>query len=143
VTRVAYPRSAVALLLGAGVVTGSLMLWIGLPVLGLWVVGELTNTTTAFITVALIVIPTAMVLFGVLLFRLGDLYEVASGGRPAAGGGRSAWLVSATEERGSVRRARAPRPLIDVAMTVSAVVALVLMTVWFFVLAHSPLAPMA
>jgi hypothetical protein len=138
----AYLRTPVAVLLGTGVVAGSLLLWVGLPVMGLWVVGELTSTASGFLAVALIAIPAAMALFGALLYRLGDLYERMSGdGRPS-GGGRSAWLVSATDERGSARRARAPRPLIDVAMTFSATVALVLMAVWFFVFAHSPLAPL-
>jgi hypothetical protein len=138
----AYLRTPAAVLLGTGVVAGSLLLWVGLPVVGLWVVGEVTSTSSGFLAVALIVIPAAMALFGALLYRLGDLYERISGdGRPARGG-RSAWLVSATDERSSARRARAPRPLIDVAMTFSATVALVLMAVWFFVLAHSPLAPL-
>ena len=62
-------------------------------------------------------------------------------GRPAPRG-RSAWLVSHTDERNKLRRARAPRPLIDVAMTTSAVVALTLLLVWFFVFARMNLAPM-
>ena len=41
-----------------------------------------------------------------------------------------------------MRRKRAPRPLIDIAMTASAVTALLLMAIWFFFLADSPLAPL-
>ena len=37
---------------------------------------------------------------------------------------------------------RAPRPLVDVAMTASAVTALVLLLVWFFFIAEMQLAPM-
>jgi hypothetical protein len=130
------------MLLGTGVVAGSLLLWVGLPLLGLWAVGEITSTVSGFLSVALIAIPSAMVLFGALLYRLGDLYERMSGDGTPARGPRAAWLESATGERGSARRARAPRPLIEVAMTISATVALVLMAVWFFLLAHSPLAPL-
>ena len=46
-----------------------------------------------------------------------------------------AWLlyrVNDGYERSRIRRARAPRALIDVAMTVSATAALVLMAIWFF-----------
>jgi hypothetical protein len=135
-------RAPAAMVLGTGVVAGSLLLWVGLPVLGLWAVGELTSTVSGFLSVALIAIPAAMALFGALLHRLGDLYERMSGdGRPL-GGGRPAWLESATGERGSSRRARAGRSLLEAAMTFSAAVALVLMAVWFFLVAHSPLAPL-
>src|SRR5204863_311604 len=58
----------------------------------------------------------------------------ASGG--AAGVGRASWLVASSDERNKARRARAPRRLIDLAMTISAVTALVLMLVWFFFFAH-------
>ena len=51
--------------------------------------------------------------------------------------------MSLSEERAGYRRARAPRPLVDVAMTASAVTALVLLLVWFFFIAEMQLAPMA
>jgi hypothetical protein len=64
------------------------------------------------------------------------------GGERSAPAPRDAWLVSHSDEPRRVRRARAPRTLIDVAMTTSAIAALVLMAIWFFFLAESPLAPM-
>ena len=82
----AYLRTPAALLLGTGVVAGSLLLWVGLPVLGLWVVGELTSTASGFLAVALIAIPAAMAVFGALLYRLGELYERMSGGGRAVPG---------------------------------------------------------
>ena len=51
--------------------------------------------------------------------------------------------MSLSEERAGVAGAGAPRPLIDVAMTASAVAAMVLMLVWFFFFAEMQLAPMA
>ena len=66
------------------------------------------------------------------LYRLNALYERSRGAPGDGGRRRSAWLVASSDERSRVRRARAPRPLIDVAMTVSATVALVLMAIWFF-----------
>ena len=73
-----------------------------------------------------------MTAFAWLLYRVNGLYERSRGTDGAGGRRRSAWLVSSSDERSRVRRARAPRPLIDVAMTVSATTALVLMAVWFF-----------
>ena len=42
--------------------------------------------------------------------------------------------MSLSDERGRARRDRAPRQLIDVAMTTSLAIALVLMAIWFFFL---------
>jgi hypothetical protein len=73
-----------------------------------------------------------MIGFGWVLYRVNDAYERSRGGEHAPQHQRSAWLVASSDERNRIRRARAPRALIDVAMTVSATVALVLMAVWFF-----------
>jgi hypothetical protein len=113
------------------IVAGSAFIWIGVPVLGFWVAGKLTTTSEAFLLVVLGAVPLAMVGCGWLLYRVAAVYEQLRG----AGSGwssRSAWLVSSSDERAGLRRARAPRSLIDVAMAVSAVVALILMVVYFF-----------
>ena len=125
-----------AVLLGMAVVTGSALLWIGIPLGGLWAAGELTGKASTFLLVILLAVPAAMVAFGWLLYRVNALYEEAHGG-PAGPPLRSAWLVSASD-----RPTRGPRTLLDVSMTASATVALILMTVWFFFLAESPLAPL-
>src|SRR5215213_6457978 len=101
---------AVTALLAVAVVLGSAALWIGIPFGGLWLAGELTTTAQSFLFATLGGIPLAM----------------------TAAAWRSAWLVSSTDERNRLRRARAPRALIDVAMTLSAATALVLMAIWFF-----------
>jgi hypothetical protein len=121
----------VSALLAVAIVAGSAALWIGIPLLGLWLAGEFTTTATAFLFAALGGIPLAMVAFGWVLYRLNDLY-VRSHGPGAQERQRSAWLVSLSDERGRDKRARAPRPLIDIAMTVSAWTALVLLVIWFF-----------
>ena len=127
--------------LAGGVVAGSAILWIGLPVLVLRVAGELTSTPEEFLLVVLLGIPVSMVAFGWLLYRLNAVYERL---RPQADApiARSAWLVSYSDERRGLRRARARRSLLDLAMTASAWAALVLMAIWFFFLADSPLAPL-
>jgi hypothetical protein len=133
-------RALLVGVLAAGVVLGSACLWIGIPVGGLWLAGELTSKATTFLLVILIAVPTSMVAFAWLLYRVNGLYEEMRGG-PAGPPARSAWLVSSSDERRAMRRARGPRTLIDASMTASAVAALILMAIWFFFLADSPLAP--
>jgi hypothetical protein len=125
-----YLAEAATALLAVAVVLGSAALWIGIPFGGLWLAGELTSTAQGFLFATLGGIPLAMTASAWLLYRVNDLYERSRG----TGGGRrrSAWLVSSSDERNRLRRARAPRPLIDAAMTVSATTALVLMAIWFF-----------
>ncbi len=123
---------AVTAVLGVAVVLGSAAMWIGIPLGGLWLAGELTSTAQGFLFATLGGIPLAMTASAWLLYRLNDLYERSRQVPGERGRRRSAWLVASRDERSRVRRARAPRPLIDVAMTVSATTALVLMAIWFF-----------
>ena len=123
---------AVTAVLAVAVVLGSAALWIGIPLGGLWLAGELTSTAQGFLFATLGGIPLAMTASAWLLYRVNDLYERSRGTEDGSGRRRSAWLVSSSDERNRLRRARAPRALIDVAMTVSASTALVLMAIWFF-----------
>jgi hypothetical protein len=120
--------------LAALIVIGSAMVWIGIPFGGLWLAGKFTTRAEQFLLVVLVAIPTAMVAFGWVLYRLNAVYMRWRG--PYGGDERShsAWLVSLSDERARSRRERAPRPLIDIAMTTSLAIALVLMTIWFFFL---------
>ena len=120
--------------LAATIVLGSAVLWIGIPVAGLWLAGRITTRAEEFLLIVLIAVPTAMVGFGWVLYRVNSLYLRWRGPDEGDARSRSAWLVSLSDEGGRSRRARAPRQLIDVAMTVSISVALVLMTIWFFFL---------
>jgi hypothetical protein len=135
-------RTMAVAAVAVALVAGSAFVWIGVPVMGLWLAGEVTTTTQGFLFATLGGIPPAMVGFGWLLYRLNGVYERLRGGPDQSASPRAAWLVSLSDERGRSRRARAPRPLIDIAMTTSAVAALVLMAIWFFFLAESPLAPL-
>jgi len=122
--------------LAMSIVVGSGFLWIGIPWGGFWIAGTVTTNNEGFLFAALGGVPLAMVGFGWLLYRLNDLYEGMRGGDRRAAVGRASWLVASSDERSKLRRARAPRRLIDVAMTASAVTALVLLLVWFFFFAH-------
>lgn len=123
---------AVTAVLAIAVVLGSAALWIGIPFGGLWLAGELTTTAQGFLFATLGGIPLAMTASAWLLYRVNALYERSREAEDGSGRRRSAWLVSSSDERSRVRRARAPRALIDVAMTVSATTALILMAIWFF-----------
>jgi hypothetical protein len=120
--------------LAGAIVFGSAVLWIGIPFAGLWLAGRFTARAEDFLLIVLVAIPTAMVAFGWVLYRLNALYMRCRGPYEGDGRGHSAWLVSLSDERARSRRERAPRPLIDVAMTTSITVALVLMVIWFFFL---------
>jgi hypothetical protein len=126
---------AVVIVLGCGV------LWIGVPIAGFWVAGQLFTKSTHFLIFALLTIPTTMVLVGFLLYRINAIY-MALRDEEAAPRQRSGWLVSSTDERRNLRLRRGPRELIDVAMSASIVTALLLMVVWFFFLAQMRLAPL-
>ena len=121
------------------IVAGSAFIWIGLPALGFWVGGQLTSSAEMFLLFVLGAVPLAMVGFGWLLYRVAAVYERLRGRERSGGSPRSAWLVSSSDERARARRARAPRSLVDVSMAVSAIVALVLMFVYFFFIGETRL----
>ena len=123
---------AVSALLAVAIVLGSAALWIWIPFGGLWLAGELTTTAQGFLFATLGGIPLAMTAAAWLLYRVNDLYERSRGPQNGGGRRRSAWLVASSDERSRARRDRAPRSLIDVAMTLSATTALILMAIWFF-----------
>jgi hypothetical protein len=126
--------------LALAIVLGSAVVWIGIPALGLWLAGRFTSSATGFLFATLGGIPLAMVAFGWVLYRLNALYMRSRGPDAAQERQHSAWLMSLSAERSGSRRARAPRPLIEVAMTVSLTIALVLMAIWFFFFSHMWLA---
>ena len=95
------------------IVAGSGFVWIGVPVGALWLGGRITTEPDRFLLFALCSIPTAMVVFGWLLYRVNRVYE----------GLRS---------RAGLR----PDRLLEVAMVASAWTAVVLMAIWFFLFAE-------
>jgi hypothetical protein len=122
------------------IVLGSALLWIGVPVAGLWLAGRVTTDALTAVLFALIAIPVAMVVVGWMLYEASARYEALHGG---AGRRRSppAWRTSLGEERASTRRRAGGRSLIEVSMTVSAVAALLVLTIWFFFFAEFRLSP--
>ncbi len=128
-------------LLAAAVVIGSGLLWLAIPVAGFLLAGRITENATHSVLIALVVAPLAMIGFGWLLGRVNAQYE-ALDDRRGGPRGPPAWRASLGEERRSAQRRRGGRPLMEVAMTVSAITAMVALLVWFFVFAELRLGPM-
>jgi hypothetical protein len=122
------------------IVAGSALLWIGVPVAAFWAAAQLTRDGVTAVLVTLLATPPAMVGFAWLLYMAGARYEALRGR-----GGRTpsppAWRASLGEERADARRRAGGRPLVDVAMTVSAAAAVVVLVVWFFLFAELRLSP--
>jgi hypothetical protein len=123
------------------IVLGSLVLWIGVPVAGIWVAGQITTDAVGAVLFALVAVPAAMVALGWLLYRASGRYEALRGTERRAPS-PPAWRSSLSEERATERRRRGGRPLIDIAMTVSAVTAVLVLSVWFFFFAEYRLSPL-
>jgi hypothetical protein len=123
------------------IVAGSALLWIGLPIGVLWVAGRITNDALTAVLFALIAIPVTMGALAWVLYRVSGRYESLRGGESRAPS-PPAWRSSLGEERASERRRKGGRPLIDIAMTVSLIIALIVMTVWFFGYAEQTLSPL-
>jgi hypothetical protein len=139
-TRPSWLERAAAGSLAVVIVAGCGMLWIGVPVAGFWVAARITGDGVTAVLFALLAIPVTMAAFGWLLYRASARYE-ALRGRHEHRRGPPAWRVSLSEERASERRRAGGRPLIDVAMTASAAVALLVLTIWFFFFAELRLSP--
>jgi hypothetical protein len=124
-------RAVLECLLIFAIFLGSLVMWIGLPLGWLWLVTRVVKGYPEAYAGALFGCPVTMTLLGVLLARLNSYYVSLSGGRPDQQ--RTAWLKSLSGERGS----RRPRTVLETSMTISVVLAIVAITIWFFFFAHS------
>jgi hypothetical protein len=119
-------------LIGA-IFAGSLALWLGVPAAGLWLVSKLSeNGLFVVFAVFAIFCPAVMTVLGLLLGRLNGAYYRSVGVDP--GRRPPAWRSSLSGDRASVRR---PRNVLEVSLTLSVVIAVVAMIVWFFFFAHS------
>jgi len=108
------------LLMGAG----SLVLWIGIPLAGLWFFSKVTDSWNGHFLLSLTLIPVAMALFAPVLFWLNGLYLRVIG-------------VLRAGEDDEERRWHTRGPL-EVFLYVGIVIALVALFGWFFFLAKNP-----
>ena len=121
--------------LAVAVVLGSLVLWLAVPGGWLLIASELGDTYRFVYLVTLLACPATMVLWAVVLKRINDRY-VRLAHPDSAPRSRSPWLRSVSGERGATAR---PGSLLDGAMAVSVVLAVVVLVLWFFFFAGSSL----
>jgi hypothetical protein len=124
-----------ALVLVVAIFVSSLLLWIVTPLVGLWLVSMLSNDGLVVVFAAVgVVCPLLMLGFGLLLARLNGAYLRLVGANPSRA--TPAWRSSLS---GGRVRARQPRAVLEVSLTVSVIVATALLMIFFLFFAHSPL----
>jgi hypothetical protein len=111
---------------------GSLVLWLGIPAAWIWIAAQLVVEYPSIYVVALVACPSTMAGWGYLLYRLYAVY-VEVHGEPEDTRQHTAWLKSLSGARG----ARQPRTVLEISMTVSVIIALLTMAIWFFFFAHN------
>lgn len=126
-------------------VAASFVLWIGIPLAGTWVAGELANTGPEHGSLSILFTVGGMLSFAVVLSWLNELYlQLTRGSDAPQRPPRYAWNRSMRDEpyRPGVRkpgdptwRVRGPMELI---LSCSFVIALVVFLAWFFLLAENP-----
>jgi len=106
----------------ASMVAGSIALWIGAPVLGLWLGSKMTSSFGPHLVIALMLSVTGMLVVALGLAWANDLYLRITGG-------------AAREVGGITLRRQGPLEPLLLACLACAIVAFLL---WFFVLAENP-----
>jgi hypothetical protein len=118
-------------------VLGSLMLWLGNPVIWLWIGSQMTESQQGefgpYTVVALGVLGSTVAV-SLLLARIHRLYQQVSGD-DATVRVRLAWLRSLRDDP----RADARITVLDLILVISAVTAILAFAVWFVLFAGSPL----
>lgn len=122
----------VAVSLAALIFLGSLILWIAIPAAWVWGASQFVTRYPVVYAAALLGCPATMVLWGWLLHRLNVVYLRVSGAEPPPPS-RSAWLKSFSAERKRYARGS----VLEISMTISLIVAVLVMAIWFFFFAHN------
>ena len=102
---------------------GSLVLWIGIPLAGLWGFSKLTRSWNMHFFLSLVFIPITMALFSPALFWLNNLYLRVTG------------VIGARDEEERGRRLRGP---LELFLYAGMAIALLALFGWFFFLAKYP-----
>jgi hypothetical protein len=121
-----------ALGLAGAIVLGSLILWIAIPAAWVWGASQLVTRYPIVYAAALLGCPATMVLWGWVLHRLNVVYLRVSGAEQPPPS-RSPWLKSLSAER----RRYARGSVLEISITVSLIIAVVAMAIWFFFFAHN------
>jgi hypothetical protein len=103
---------------------GSLVLWVGIPVGGLWFFSKVTDSWNRHFLLSLVLIPLAMAAYAPVLFWLNGLYLRVTG-----------VLRPDDDDDDRDRRLRGP---LELFLYVGMAVAVVALFGWFFFLASNP-----
>lgn len=107
---------------------GSVAMWVGVPAGWLWVAGQITSDQAQHITLSVIGVPLAIILWARGLFWLNRLYMRVTMPR----------LMREIEEAPDDEEPRIIRGPLEPLMVGSLVVAIVAMAIWFFFFAERP-----
>jgi hypothetical protein len=118
-------------------VLGALMLWVGSPVIWLWIGSHVTESQQAGTGPYMLVgtgILVSTILVSLFLARINRLYERVSGQETTITV-RFPWLRSLRDERSPVTRIG----VLDLILVSTAVAAIITAGIWFLLLAGSPI----
>ena len=104
-----------------------LAFWVGIPIGALWALSKATDSFAGHFVLGLLLVPMAMALFSPALFWLNNLYLRVTGVFQR--------LEEDEREADWQRRLRGP---LEPMLFVSLVVALMALTIWFFIFAENP-----
>ena len=107
---------------------GSVAMWVGVPAGWLWVAGKITSDQAQHITLSVIGVPLAIVLWARGLFWLNRLYMRVTMPR----------LMRELEEAPEDEEPRIIRGPLEPLLVGSLVVAIAAMAIWFFFFAETP-----
>ena len=107
---------------------GSIAMWVGVPAGWLWVAGRITSDQAQHITLSVIGVPLAIILWARCLFWLNRLYMRVTMPR----------LMRELEEAPDDEEPRVIRGPLEPLMVGSLVVAIIVMAIWFFFFAERP-----
>jgi len=118
-------------------VLGALMLWIGSPVIWLWIGSQTTDSPQAGMGPYMLVgvgILVTTILVALFLARVNRLYEEVSGQETTVTV-RLPWLRSLRDERSHGTTVT----VLDLILVTTAILAILSAVLWFFLLAGSPI----
>jgi hypothetical protein len=101
---------------------GCLVLWFGVPVLGVWLAGQLTDNSGYHLPISMLLIVPGMFAVAVALAWVNNLWLRITGGE-------------VVEVRGVPVRRRGP---LEVMLPICGILAVIALIVWFFVWAENP-----
>jgi hypothetical protein len=137
VTTASIRRAPAKIGLIAAMVAGSLMLWLGNPVIWLWIGSQMTSSQRGrmgpYFVVAIGILASTVAV-SLALARLQRTYERVTG-KEATVRVRLAWLRSLRDDRQSGTDVT----VLDFILVTTAVVAVTAFAVWFLLFAGSPL----